>query len=445
MARVALVVLDTLRKDRFDRYFDWLPGIHFENAYSTANWTAPAHASLFTGYYGSEVGVSAKSRDFDSETLSLPEVLSDSGYRTRGLSANHNVSTENNFDRGFNEFVGPSELFNPDVDSIFKIEEFTKRTECTGIKRYTQAVKEIVFGSYDTIDSLRYGIAAKFQLDNLTRSVDDDGASTVLDYVREQHWEDDEFLFVNLMEAHTPYNPPEEYKTVNNSVTITLKDTFEGVDDPERVKTAYDSSAAYLSDVYKDIFEELSEEFDYVITLADHGEMLGEHDLWNHTYGLYPEVTHVPLVISSTNDSGQSVNDSPVSLLDVHKTILDITGREAPSRGQSLLEGTEPRDTLLEYRGLISIAKRRLEDSGVSAEQIEEYDSDLSALSGRNLSYSVFSDGDVVYSDGSTPDDALERLEQLEADLDTDNQISDSEDEEFSDEVLSRLEDLGYA
>lgn len=54
---IALIVLDTLRKDSFDEHFDWLPGRRFENAWAPSHWTVPVHASLFTGHYPSEVGV----------------------------------------------------------------------------------------------------------------------------------------------------------------------------------------------------------------------------------------------------------------------------------------------------------------------------------------------------------------------------------------------------
>jgi len=46
---IALVVLDTLRKDSFDEHFDWLEGVRYDNAWSTSHWTHPAHGSLFTG------------------------------------------------------------------------------------------------------------------------------------------------------------------------------------------------------------------------------------------------------------------------------------------------------------------------------------------------------------------------------------------------------------
>lgn len=46
---VAVIVLNTMRKDVFDEHFDWFPGVRYEEAYSIESYTVPAHGSLFTG------------------------------------------------------------------------------------------------------------------------------------------------------------------------------------------------------------------------------------------------------------------------------------------------------------------------------------------------------------------------------------------------------------
>ncbi|QSG08239.1 sulfatase-like hydrolase/transferase [Halapricum desulfuricans] len=101
---IAIVVLDTLRKDAFDEYFDWLPGTRYEQAWSTSNWTVPAHASLFTGEYPSTVETHAKRKVLDHDAPTLAESLQAEEYRTRGISANVHVSSAFDFDRGFDEF-----------------------------------------------------------------------------------------------------------------------------------------------------------------------------------------------------------------------------------------------------------------------------------------------------------------------------------------------------
>jgi arylsulfatase len=100
MPRIALVVLDTLRKDAFDEHFEWLPGRRFENAWSTSHYTVPVHGSMFTGQYPSESGVHAKSELFDYPDPVLPELLVRNGYTTRALHTNPLLEASE-FDRGF--------------------------------------------------------------------------------------------------------------------------------------------------------------------------------------------------------------------------------------------------------------------------------------------------------------------------------------------------------
>jgi hypothetical protein len=98
VTRIALIVLDTLRKDAFDRHFDWLPGRRFEHAFSTANWTTPAHASLFTGWYASEVGVHA-------------EPLPPDGGRQRKLEHSAFADRIERYDGPLHGYVGPPDYY----------------------------------------------------------------------------------------------------------------------------------------------------------------------------------------------------------------------------------------------------------------------------------------------------------------------------------------------
>jgi arylsulfatase A-like enzyme len=101
MSKIALVVLDTLRKDAFDNHFDWLPGARFDRAWSTSHATVPSHASLFTGLYPSETGVYGTGEMFDFPSQSLAELLSESGIQSDGFSCNPFISDTFGFTRGF--------------------------------------------------------------------------------------------------------------------------------------------------------------------------------------------------------------------------------------------------------------------------------------------------------------------------------------------------------
>lgn len=80
---------------------------------------------------------------------------------------------------------------------------------------------------------------------------------------------------------------------------------------------------------------------------SDHGEMLGEHGLWNKS-SLYEQSVHVPLLMSwpGTLPTGQSRREV-VSLVDVTATLLELGGAagELPVAGESLLSLAAGRET----------------------------------------------------------------------------------------------------
>lgn len=374
MANIALIVLDTLRKDAFDEHFGWLEGRHYENAYSTANWTGPAHASLFTGEYGSTVGVSSKRRSFDCARDVLPERLRAAGYTTRGWSANPNVSTPVGFDRGFDEFHNPSVL-KTTRSNVLDIEKaLSKHGNLPKYRRYARVATEAIRSDCDTVASLRHGVD---MIRGNAEDVPDDGASAVLRRLRDADFGSDEFLFVNLMEAHTPYYPPEPSRSFDQPVEMPFGEAYFGVDDPALVREGYDAAVRYLSDVYREIFRELSASFEYVFTLSDHGELLGEYGgKWNHVCGIYPELTHVPLVVTGPGFEGRSSN--VCSLLDVHATIAELAGVDDAGRGTSLVETRTDRGPYVaEYRGPFPESVEKASEKGMD---VEQFDTDLFAL-----------------------------------------------------------------
>ncbi|WP_435154298.1 sulfatase-like hydrolase/transferase [Haladaptatus sp. DFWS20] len=441
MTNVALIVLDTLRKDKFDEHFDWLPGHRYENAWSTSHWTVPAHASLFTGKYASEVGIYASNQLFDTDTPLLAETLSNAEYTTRMFSANPNISPTFDADRGFDMFRGSWRLEGMERN-MFNWDKFIARTRDMGSERFLYALKEVVLGEYDTVSSIKRGIRLKLRNSNDNDEAIDDGATTALNLVSNSDFGDDEFLFLNLMEAHAPYHPPEEYATGAKVDIRGLDATFdEPSDAPEEIRRAYDDCVQYLADIYADIFETLQSDFDVIITLADHGELLGEHDAWEHMYGIYPELTHVPLSIYTGEDGVETVHES-VNILDVYRTVLSATGVEAPAgtRGRNLLDEVEQGEHLVEYHGLHDRNYIALQNKGY--DDIEYLQTEFEGIiNGEYYGFETFNGFEEI---GASPyEDPQERIQELTADLDYTK--SDGNDDELSEQVMEQLEDLGYA
>lgn len=439
---IALVVLDTLRKDAFDEHFDWLDGVRYENAWSPSHWTVPAHGSLFTGRYATETGVHAQSPAFSYDGPILTEQLRDAGYTTRAFSANIRVSEPFRFHRGFDEFTGNWRVRSID-DDVFDWEQFIDETRDAGPLRYPHGVWKCFAGDCATLPSLKMGLMLKAR-DLTLGPASDDGATEALSYVQETAFGDHEFLFVNLMEAHTPYNPPKSYRTVDSPGQDGLEATLTGSTvDPEQVRTAYRDSVRYLSDIYREIHSELVKSFDYVITLADHGEMLGEYDSWEHICGLYPELTHIPLVVSGP---GAAEFPDPsrrlTSLLDVHRTICDLAGIEAThSRGQSL-QVTEGHDELLtEYHGLTDRRTSGLLDRGFDPALFEGFDREFNGLVEADVYAFETPAGDIEQVGDGHIQDPTGRIEAVRTGLDRRESTTEMD---VSAAVERQLKNLGY-
>lgn len=434
MTSIAVVVLDTLRYDTFVDTFDWIDGARFTRAYSTSHWTIPAHASLFTGRYASEVGVHGQSPALDCPDRTLPEAFDEAGYQTRCLTANTQITQYDGWDRGFDDFVGTANLGRVD-DSIFDWSGHIDATE-PGVWRYISGVWNSIAGDCDTFPSLRYGY-------NLyDKPTWDGGARDVLGHVAATEFGDNEFLFVNLMDAHTPYQPPPGEE---DPVTVVIADAFSGgVDDPERVQDAYHASAAYLSDIYRDIYAELSAEFDYVVTLSDHGELLGEHGLWNHSISLHPELIHVPLVIS-----GPDVESGPrhevVDILDVHRTVAELGGIDIDSRGRNLCFPLEPAEHLFESHGLLPFHRAQFDREGVSESEFYRWQTTLRGFVTEDGAYCYETDPEGTFRvvNETDLDEPEKRLRDIVENID--EREVDTADVSVSDEVRDRLEELGYA
>ena len=76
----------------------------------------------------------------------------------------------------------------------------------------------------------------------------------------------------------------------------------------------------------------------YLIVAADHGEAFGEHGTFNHARTTYEELVRIPLIFYAPGQDARRVK-TPVTLMDIGPTILDLFGLAAPGfwMGQSLL------------------------------------------------------------------------------------------------------------
>ena len=284
-------------------------GTVFDFALSTASWTLPAHASLFTGRYPNELSTDWWA-PLDGEHATLAEVLSDHGWATGGFSANLAYATrEVGLARGFTHFE--------DYDAV---------------------PGRMVLESTMLLNNIRrLGFVTDFEASILGLKRADRITQATLDWlssgsVRGRPF----FAFLNYFDAHDPYVSTAPYDTLFGPVEpwffrggMGHKET-----DPAKIRPqrdAYDRSIAYLDAQFGELMRGLEarglRDNTIVIFTSDHGEHFGEHGFMRHGNTLYLPVLHVPLVVHDPRRAPAGVRVAePVTLRDVAATILDLAG-----------------------------------------------------------------------------------------------------------------------
>ncbi len=227
----------------------------------------------------------------------LAEFLSRQGYATAGFVANTVFcAAETGLNRGFEHYD----------DHVVSVAE---------------ALQVSALGRRVLLPLGRGAIALADNLRGRSTRVPDEtkdfkNANTInrlfLDWLTE-HQNGPFFAFLNYFDAHTPYLLPDGYeyrfgRPIRSCADRTfmgrwwLLDKREfGADEVQLAIDAYDSCIAYLDEQLGRLFAELEcrgvLRDTIVIVTADHGEHLGEHQLFGHAGSLYDPEVHVPLLI----------------------------------------------------------------------------------------------------------------------------------------------------
>ncbi len=351
-SNVLVVVLDTVRKDHLGAYgYDrpttpTLDGFAeestvFESAIAPAPWTLPVHASLFTGQYPTDHGADQASPYLDDATT-LAEILSTAGYDTGCFSSNAWITSYTGLTDGFDEQDSffealPDTLLSGPLASLWqRINDSPRLRDLASKLVRLGAIAHSALASSEGADSKTPRVI------NRTRSFIESSDS-------DRGW----FGFINLMDAHLPYYPPEEYREQfapgvdPREVCQNSKEYNAGareIDDEEwtAIRGLYDAEIAHMDAELGRLFEWLRSTGRWaettVIVCADHGELHGEHDLYGHEFALYDELINVPLLIKhpeGTADSTPDRREDLVELLDCYHTILDVAGVD-PAEGDGI-------------------------------------------------------------------------------------------------------------
>jgi arylsulfatase A-like enzyme len=346
---VLLIVLDTVRADHLSVYGYERPtspnlerlaarSIRFDQARATAPWTLASHASMFTARWPHELDVKWM-HPLGPEFTTLPEYLGSLGYATAGFVGNtFYCAYDSGLNRGFTHYQDYVVETGGALRTVKLIDLFTKILDQISPLLPMQGLTLRQFTHGDRKDA---GVVNREFLDWLS--------------TRRQP-QRPFFAFLNYADAHAPYVLPPGAVYRFGSVPVTPSDflfLLQGwfAVDKRRLspqarrlaRDSYDNCLAYLDEQLGELFDELQRrgllDRTEVIVTADHGEGLGEHDLFDHGESLYRPEIRVPLLIASHSGSpSPRVVSEPVSLRDIPATIVDLVspGKKPPFSGRPL-------------------------------------------------------------------------------------------------------------
>jgi choline-sulfatase len=274
---VILITIDTLRADHVGCYgaqmvktptLDALArdGVVFERAISQVPLTWPSHAVILTGTYPFQNGV----QDFTGQPLSpqfrsVAQAFKQAGYATGAVISAFVLDRSWGLGRGFDFY-----------DDAFSAETFQK--------------KDIGLVDRRAGDSVAHAIAW-------------------LKRTQRRPF----FLWLHLYDPHSPYDPPEPFRTEYSS-------------------HLYDGEIAYADHELEKLMDWLKQNRMYgsalIVALSDHGESLGEHGENEHGFFIYNSTVHVPLILKPPVRSGilSGHRAEPVETTAVAPSLMQLAG-----------------------------------------------------------------------------------------------------------------------
>ncbi|MFQ3318540.1 MAG: arylsulfatase A-like enzyme [Natronomonas sp.] len=487
---VLFVVMDTVRKrhltpygyDRpttptLERFAD--EALVYEEAVAQAPWTLPVHASMFTGRYPGEHTATQEAPYLPEDMGTLAQAVSESGYATACYSSNAWITPYTRLTAGFEEQDNffkalPGDMFSGALASLWQ-----RVNDSDRLRGVADRLVELGNEVHEYLASGE-GEASKTPriIDNTIDFVDDN---------------DEWFAFINLMDAHLPYYPPEEYREEfapgvdPHAVCQNSKEYNSGARDIsdeefDDIRGLYDAEIRHIDAELDRLFSHLKAtdqwEETVVVVCADHGELHGEHGLYGHEFCIYDPLVNVPLMVKHPDiDVGRT--DEQVELLDLYDTVLEATGATDATEavggrtfeaGRSLLsEGRDIEDgefAFVDYhRPIVELnqLETKAAEAGIELDENSRFYSRMRAArrpGGKYIrnehipdeAYRLDADpeeADPVDSDDPVIEDVLAALERFEArsagawdgeaGADADEALS-----EMDDEAKERLQDLGY-
>lgn len=324
-------------------------GVRFSNAMAQGMMSGPSRNSLITGMYPHNMGFyyNGDMRALPKDVWTFPKALQDAGY--------------------FTSFVGKCH-----------IRPFTKKKDKDGAMRFQmgfnyvrQTMGRTVLGGKGETESdanetndwyMAYlaetGYLQKFmdefkadKISTLPEDVYLDGffTKTANEFISSYNDKKPLFMWVNYSVPHEPYDVAEEFhkpfmlKDMPGTTTasfiappLLIKKTkpVKSEDEAKELQAGFLSAISYMDRQVGRVIQALKDKGMYdntiIVFFSDQGVMMGDHKL-EHKGTLYRQITNPSLIVSYPKEFKKNVVvDSPVELIDLINTTLDVA--KAPAK-----------------------------------------------------------------------------------------------------------------
>lgn len=342
LPNVILITLDTVRADHMSLYgYSRRNTPHLEefaneatlyrHAVAPGDMTLSTHGSIFTGLYPSwhraHYGQTISPLEPDFKTLA--EILSQNGYTTAAVVSNYAfLGHDFGLDQGFQYYDAREPV--PFLTGVPASYTLRKPVRDWLEKQVPHQIRDV-----------RYRNAAQIN-------------EAVFSLLDDLHRQGTFFLFVNYMDAHWPYMPPEPFDRLYpgkdakfstdqfNSLrsAVVAGERLPTPGERDHLVSQYDGSIAYLDVQLKRLFDRLRQDGLYdnslIIITSDHGEAFGEKGMFEHGVSVDENQVWVPLLIKYPRMKEAQQERRTVSLVDLMPTVLDVLDFEDPAHVQGV-------------------------------------------------------------------------------------------------------------
>lgn len=280
-------------------------GVLFEDCFAPTNSTNPSHVALMTGLHPRDTGIVVNHRPASDAAETLAEAYRDAGWLTfASLSTKHLGHLGSGLGQGFDRMNWPSNKPRDAETTIDVLESWLPEAEGQPV-----------------------------------------------------------FVWLHVFDAHWPYEPPKSFDRryyprdrdpraplppgVEPAVDpAVLPSDLTDVTDLEFPRAQYRAEISYLDEQLGRLVRHERFVDGIVAVVGDHGESLGEGDVFFDHAEITPGTLHIPLIVSwPGGPRGVRVPDS-VTHLDLARTLLDLSGMdETPFPGRNLRGFVEGRGT----------------------------------------------------------------------------------------------------